>query len=724
MSISVHALRFSASTAHDEVLAFMRSLSARPRGGWLQPPPAMALETHISGGQVRWYLRLDDRLRHLVLTQIAAHLPSVATEEVELGPRPVSRSAAVELRLSASGRMLRTNVASEMVRSLLGQTATVGRGERIRLQWQVGPTQAAYVARSGSKPIVHSARELLVDGSREMDGESARQRNLKFAEPVYGVVGRVAVSAATESRCRGLIALVLGALRAMDAPGARVIPRRRAGFKVIDDMNALRSPSFGWSTSLNAAELATAVLWPIDVGPHPAIRYLGSRLLPMPHQLVAATDATMRRTVGRPVAGAGEQVVHLRVEDALQHLHVVGPTGAGKSTLIANLALADIAAGRGVVVIEPKGDLVNDILDRIPDDRLNDVVLLDPADDIAPVGLNILGHDRARAELRVDAVVHLFRSLFRSSWGPRTQDIFHASLLTLARVGDLTVVELPALLGGQGFRSRVVARLGDHPGLTPFWGWFESLSDAERGSVVAPVLNKVRVFTMNTRLRRLLGHNEGAVDVGQLIAERKIILVPLRPGEIGPQAADLLGGLVIAELWQAIQARSAVPASRRHPVMAYLDEFHRYTHLPTDLGDVLAEARGLGLGMALAHQHMTQLGRKELRRAVQANARSRVVFQAKGSDAADLAKLLGGDVRPEDVAGLGRFEAFASLVHAGATLDPGSLATLPLAPAAGSRAAAIDASRRTYGRLVDEVDAAISGRTKSPSRRGGGRRTS
>src|SRR5947208_12897931 len=204
----------------------------------------------------------------------------------------------------------------------------------------------------------------------------------------------------------------------------------------------------------------------------------------------------------------------------------------------------------------------------------------------------------------------------------------------------------------------------------------------------------------------MVGQVEPRFRVDEVFTKRKIVLVSLSKGLIGPEAAALLGSLFVAELWQAVLGRAAIAPERRHPVVVYADEFQDYVHLPTDMADALAQARGLGVGLTLAHQHLAQLP-ASLRAAVFANARSRVCFQLAGDDAQTMARFSGGLLEPNDFQRLRRFEAYAQLVVAGEVTDFASLRTLPL-PAASSDPQAIRRlSRERYGRPVDEVEAEI-----------------
>jgi hypothetical protein len=286
--------------------------------------------------------------------------------------------------------------------------------------------------------------------------------------------------------------------------------------------------------------------------------------------LPVAGTTDQGRVLAKATAPGVEADLSLSARNALQHLHVLGPTGTGKSTLLANLITQDVTDGRAVVVIEPKGDLVDDVLARIPAKRQDDVVVLDPSDS-APVGLNPLATQGRRPDLVADSLLSIFKQLYGAAVGPRSQDILYAGLLTLAQRSDASLVILPLLLTKPGFRRSITAHLRDPLTLEPFWAAYEAWSDGERAAAIAPVMNKLRPL-LRPGLRGVLGQRQPHFDMRSVFTDKKVLLVPLRRGVIGPEAAKLLGSLVVAELWQAAQGCSAIDPSRRHPVMVCVDE--------------------------------------------------------------------------------------------------------------------------------------------------------
>jgi hypothetical protein len=269
----------------------------------------------------------------------------------------------------------------------------------------------------------------------------------------------------------------------------------------------------------------------------------------------------------------------------------------------------------------------------------------------------------------------------------------------------MTLCALPVLLSNPRFRRTAVAALTDEVALKPFWAWFDGLSEGERQQAIAPVMNKLRAFLLRPRMRAVIGQSDPAFDLHSVFTERKVLLVSLAKGLIGPEAAALLGSLAVSQLWQAALGRVRISADKRAPVMVYIDEFQDYIHLPTDIADVLAQARGLGMGLTLAHQHLAQLP-ASLRSAVMANARSRVCFQL-GSEDARLIAASSAEIEALDLQGLGRYEVYASLVSRTNVTPFASARTLePIQPTSDPKELRIN-SRNRYGHDLATVEAEL-----------------
>jgi hypothetical protein len=656
----------------------------------------VVIEAVGSPGVVEHRIALPASRADGVIDQLRAALPGLSVEALSERPA-LTATRAVELCLSTRRRSLRTDDPAGVSRAVLTALAHLRRDEHLAVQWVLGRSLAPVAV---PNRLEGAGREswlgaLLVAPFGAPPPADVEVRNAlrdKQSEPGWQAVGRVAATAETPSRQRQLIQQVLGALSSAEAPGVSFRVRPISASRVIE-----ASVPWRWPLSLNASEAATISAWPVGLSAELPVNMTGSRLL-APSAAISRTE----RIIGRATFPGREQPLALTPTAALRHLHALGPTGSGKSTLLLNLITQDIAAGRAVVVIEPKGDLIADVLARIPAERVADVVLLDPADTARPVGLNPLALGGRSPELAADQLLGLFHSLYAAHWGPRTHDILGASLLTLTRLPGMTLAALPLLLTDAGFRRRVVPGVVDPIGLGPFWSAYEAWSEAERAAAIAPVMNKLRPLLLRSELRAIVGQTRASFDLRRVFTQRKVLLVSLSKGLLGPETSALLGSLIVSLLWQAILGRSAVAPERRHPVLVYVDEFQDYLHLPLDLADALAQARGLGVGFTLAHQYLHQLD-PLMRSAVLANAQSRVAFRLPSEDARVIAA--DSTLAPEDFQSLGAFECYVQLVARDA-VQPWCSAATVLPPEPFSDPALVRAaSRERYGTDGAEIEA-------------------
>jgi hypothetical protein len=644
-------------------------------------------------GRVEHRLHLVEGRSGAVISQLRAAIPGVALEHIQPDPLP-DFGLALDLRLTTRRRALRTDNSDATSRSVLTALANVGREEALLLRWhltdRLHPTP---VPSAGHALLPESLTRAILSASfgtpPPADADTRGALRQKQGEAGWRLVGQLGVAAASAPRRQQLANAVLGALRTAEAPGVQIGARATSG-------RALHRPPRHGRIRLNVSELSAVAGWPIGVTTELPVLQLSSRRLPASRAIPVAG-----RVIGESTwPGAGRNLA-LTPEDSRMHLHLLGPSGVGKSTLLVNLALQDIRAGRGLVAIDVKGDLVSDILARTPVDRAGDVVVIDPARVDAPVGLNPLAATGS-PELAADDLLSVFHALYAANWGPRTQDILGAALMTLAKVGGHSLVSVPLLLTHEGFRRRVIGKVGDPIGVGAFWAQYEAWSEPERTLAIAPVLNKLRPFVMREGLRRIVGQAQPKFQFDDVFAHRRIVLIDLAKGRIGLEAARLLGAFALMLLWQAILNRSHVQAEKREPVIVLLDEFQDYLALPLSLEDALAQARGLGVGFTLAHQHLKQLT-PSVKAAVLANARSRVCFQLAAEDAREFARnqtLLAA----EDFMSLDAYHFYSQLV-AGSKVQPWCSGRTFEAGRQYGRAAWIrEQSAERYGTPASEVD--------------------
>ena len=519
----------------------------------------------------------------------------------------------------------------------------------------------------------------------------------KAMRPGYRAEIRLRVAAPTDGEAKAQMHALVAACRGFD--GANGLRPAHVWFGRSFDKAVTSRRTPGGASILTAEELAGLFHLPADVaGFESAPVRLGLARRPQSSGKVICLTEDGSAT---PVA--------ISAADSRQHIHVLGPTGTGKSTLLLNLALDDIRAGRGVAVIDPKGDLVRDLLERIPTEAADRLVLLDPSARERPVGLNLLEcPDPDLHEVVCDQVVAIFKKTYDRYWGPRTDDVLRGALLTLLRHPGSTLCEVPLLLLQPAARAKYVQDIVDPIGLEPFWDEYEQLPDGQRLQMVGPLLNKLRSFLLRRTVRNVIGQSRSTLDLPRILDGGGVLLVSLAKGLLGEETSRLMGSFLVARIWQAAMARADRPESERPDFTLYLDEFQNYLHLPQNLDDVLVEARGYHLGLVLANQHLGQLA-TTTREALAANARTRVVFQSGQDDARYLAREFAPWLEEHHLRNLQRFQVAARMCRDGRTDRPFTGVTRPMPPSLGELHAAElrDAALARFGRPRDLVEGEI-----------------
>lgn len=407
----------------------------------------------------------------------------------------------------------------------------------------------------------------------------------------------------------------------------------------------------------------------------------GLTTLRIPDLEVPLVDLAKSGQVAGHVVGNPHQQVLIDPEERFRHLYVSGQTGTGKSTLLLNLALQDIEAGAGVAVLDPHGDLVEALLGRIPPDRADDVVLVDPADPIAVTGVNLLeGESPIQREYVVSELARMFYSLFDPNRtgiiGPRYESwLRQAALLLLANPDEpSSFLDISTVFVDPAVRKHLVDGITD-PVLAEFWrGEMAQTSDYHKSEVLGWFRSKFEVFRTSALVRNVVGQARSTVSFGDVMADQRILLVNLSKGLLGDYNSALIGHIVFSRLWSAALERAAVPARERRDFFIYIDEFQNMT---TDsLPAVLSEARKFRVGLTLANQFFSQV--PELtREAIMGNVGSRITFRLGPKDAEPFAHWLGPDVHAHDLTGLPNHLAVGALSNQGVPIDPFPFRTQP-----------------------------------------------
>ena len=607
-------------------------------------------------------------------------------------------SSARRLQISHPSLSLNNNYALAVTRACLAVLAQANESEEIVLQIILGPSFSPAIVPTQLQNPHTTWLESILGNITPASHESRKSLIEKSSFHGFSCTIRLgAKSNIADAQIRNL----LSALRILESAGVKIyaVPEKAIA------VNEARAP-WHFPLRLSAKELSNFLLLPFGEESLPGVMGLHPKLLLPPDWLkYSANKSTDYRFASSQGDNDDSDKKHLSLlpRDSLEHAIILGPTGSGKSNVMLSLIMANINAGQSILVVDPKADLVTDILSRIPEEREDEVVVIDPSDS-CPVGVNPFSLIKNQnQDLVADAILAVFKEIFADSWGIRTQDILSSALLTLAKTEGMSLVLLPALLTNVQFRQKILKNIDDKIGLEPFWASYEAMSKAERNQAIAPVLNKMRQFLLRPGLRNILGQSNPKFSLSDLFTKRRIVLVPLNKGIIGAESARLLGSLIVGMTWTLALNRAKEPPHRRHIINIFIDELQDYLSLPTDLSDALAQARGLGIGLVLAHQYRNQLS-PSIRASIDANARNKIVFGLNSGDARDIADMA-PELEPVDFMLLPRYHIYTSLISGGKSTGWISGQTLP--PSASFRSAVeIKAkSMERYGQDANQTKA-------------------
>lgn len=622
-----------------EMLSHLASLT--PRG-------SVIWEVRSCNGKVSYLLGADHKYIKSIEEALKAH-GDIQCHDVAIESRmPIS--AVKQLKITHPSLSLKTDITEAVIRAGLAAITDQKSDSEVVVQIVLGRSYAPSSVPTDLKDPHATWLQIILGDVQKASAESRKTVKEKAEQHIFQAVIRIGTSG-TNAIPR--LQSIVSAFKTLESAGVRIHVESAKS----TDIDTAHVP-WHMPLCLSVKELANFLLLPAGEEELPGTAGLHPKLTLPPCFYFSPTNKQNDRSFAISMDTINPKKLSISPRDSLEHTVCLGPTGSGKSTAMLHLILADIKAGRSVLVLDPKADLVNDVLARIPEGRAGDVVVIDPSDP-ALCGFNPLAFkDYGDKALIADAILSVLKEIFSDSWGIYTQDVLTASLLTLVNTENATLLWLLPLLTDENFRRKITNKVKDRMALRPFWEQFETLRDSEKRQQISPVLNKLRQLTLRPGLRNVLGQAKPKFSLTDLFYQRKIVLIPLNKGQIGGESARLLGSLIVGLTWTLALSRASLPAEKRHIVEIYIDELQDYLSLPTDLADALAQARGLGVGLTLAHQYRDQLP-VNIRSGIDANARNKIVFGLNSSDAKAMAAMA-PELTAEDFMALPRYRVYTS----------------------------------------------------------------
>lgn len=708
----------------------------------------VSFEIIAQGGVINFYVACPKTLEQMMEKQINAYYPSAHIEKVQTpnifslhGDQGDFASASLKLgRKFVLPIKTYLNLESDPQSAITNAMSKLGEGGSAGMQLIIRPTDEKWRRASSAavgkiqsgKSTVASEKwyfkaltgffEIIGDmlhGKKEDGGQSGKnpyqqltpiQENLmKAVNDKASKIGfetniRIVTTATDKTIAESNLQNILSAFAQFGSPEIN-------SFKVISgDGNMVKDYILrrfsNPSSILNTEELASIFHFPGVGLDTPNVGWLMAKELPAPAN-VPQEGTVLGKNVYRKV----ETLIRIKQDDRRKHLFMIGKTGTGKTTLFSNAIEQDMAEGKGCCFIDPNGDAIEDIMGKIPQNRLQDVILFDPGDTDFPAGLNLMEFQtNEQKDFLIQETIQIFYKLFDPGQtgivGPQWEHWFRNAALTIMNQPDGgTLIDVPRIFTDDAFRDKIVADVTD-PLVKQFWEkQLAKTADFHKSEMYNYFISKFGRFMTNDLMRNIIGQKKSAFDIRKVMDEGKILLVNLSKGKIGEINSSLLGMIIVSKIQMAAFSRADIPEEERKDFYLYVDEFQNFT---TDsFATILSEARKYRLNLNVANQYIAQLT-ENIRDAVIGNAGTMVAYRIGAADAEFMVNEFPG-VTVGDFTNLDRFNAYCKLLIEGTPTKPFSMKGIksPTASDSNIREQVRNFSRQTYCRPVAEVNSII-----------------
>ncbi|HEM6271405.1 TPA: type IV secretion system DNA-binding domain-containing protein [Streptococcus suis] len=588
---------------------------------------SLVFEVRLKRNHVRYLLGTEEQDKRHVHQLIQSHRQI----QFSKAPKREKISVARLVQIKQSHYALKTDSLENMIRSSLALSKTIQPDEEIVLQLILG---------SGSPPKPQpkelpnlSARwyQVITNNIPELSENSKKLMRQKLNQSTFRCEIRLGANSRSILRTKEFFSSLLSSFRMLETH-ATIELKPISASKINQSQ-----PSWSFPYSLATADLACFLLLPVGEENMDGVPNVHPKLITPP--LGYNLNHNKARSFGQTIE-TQPRPLQISSQSAKKHLFLLGSTGTGKTTAMSHLILSDIKSKKhSVVVIDAKGQLTHELLERTPAEHDEDIVVISPtAKRIVGINPFELTNYGIEPEVIADYLLELFKGLYPEHFGIYSLDVLSHAFLTLARIPNSSLVMLPSLLTNKHFRNKLLKNLTDPIGLESFWSWFELLSEAQRHQMLNPILNKFRQFLLRPQLRAMLGQAKPKFSLAELFQGRKIVLVPLNKAVIGSESAKLIGSLVTSILWMLILRQSSVEPSKRQSAFIYVDETPSFLGIPNaNLDEALSQSRQFNVGWAIGFQHLAQMS-SNLKAGIESNTANKIVFGLNLNEAKEMTK--------------------------------------------------------------------------------------
>lgn len=632
----------------------------------------LSLEFVSSNQFLRFYIVTPSEYKGIIQSQLYAQFPDAEIEEApEYLPKVFSETAVLQLDFRHSSfSPIKTykDLEESFLKTFSALLTTVESDEKVFLQ--------IALKRVGSNSFKRgfSAVRYELFGKKYI-GEQATPSYEKFSKNLYIGKARIAYTAHNKNKALQKLHTIVNIFKTLKSKDNELKKRSYFVPKDLDQLFLQRSPKNGdfWTPT----ELATIYHFPFEGSLVSNVVQTTSKKAPAPDTVPFEGIVTPDQVsfIGQTTYRNEGKIFGIKRVDRRRHVYVIGKTGVGKSRFLELLMSSDIHYNKGFCLLDPHGDLAEAVLQRIPKERIKDVVYIDPANRDFPIAFNPLEYTENYEKRQHIAFffISIFKKIFAADWNERMEHILRYIILALLETPDSNVLGITRIISDTTYRHRVINQLRD-PVVKQFWAnEFSSWNEQYSSQAIVPILNKVGQFISNPIIRNMVGQQKNTLDFEAFMNEGKIVIINVSKGKLGEDNAALLGSMFITKIQQAALARANTREEDRKDFYFYIDEFQNFA--TEAFKSILSESRKYRLNLTMAHQYIDQLS-EDIKSSVFGNVASFFVFSVGGNDASYLEKEFAPIFSAEDILKLEAREMLVKMSINGRTTQPFSARTL------------------------------------------------
>jgi len=714
--------------AAEQMFASLSSL--KKSGFWsvLEVDDTIAFEIVGKKADIRFYASAPARIIDLVEKTIYGYYPNADIQKVEEPNIFTEEGKVAYAGLVAKGTShmplkVYKDLATDALAAITSAVSKMGDGEGAIVQLLIRPAPTKW--QKEGKSYISSTKKSEADPEKatfKTDQKTLERIDEKTARPGFESAIRVVVNAHSKEIAEAHLRNIKTAFTQFNSD-LNSLKTAKVWFKggfmlnfIYKFFPVLQSP-FGRSISiLSSDELATIFHFPNKTIETPHIRWLKAKTGPVPADVPQSGGTYIGQGYYRGI----KRPVDVGWEDRRRHIYIIGKTGTGKSYLLQDMAIQDIKAGHGVCVIDPHGDLIDEIVKYIPPERAEDVIYFDPSETSRPMGLNLLeAYDEEQKHFITTSIINLMYKLYDPQRtgiiGPRFEHAVRNAMLTVMSEEGSTFVEVVRILTDAKYVQELLPKVQD-PIIRRYWtDQIAQTSDFHKSEVLDYIVSKFGRFVTNKTMRNIIGQSKSAFDFRKVMDEGKILLINLSKGKLGEENSSFLGLVLIPKILVAAMSRQEIPEEKRRDFFLYVDEFQNFA--TPDFATILSEARKYHLNLTVANQFIGQV-EEEVKNAVFGNVGTLISFRVGVTDASYLQREFQPIFSESDLINVERFHVYMKTIVDNEPVPPFSVdltKDVQALKAQGNEKLAetiIQLSRLKFGRPQELVEAEITQRAR------------